>query len=112
MPVFRNIGVIGRVDSDSVIGSIRQLVAMLQGRAEKIVLEEQTANALDNHQMQVATRKLIGEICDLVIVVGGDGRSSVGDLGLERMDNSYRFERVSIQEIGCDVYERYERVRG
>jgi len=73
MPVFRNIGVIGRVDSDSVIDSIRQLVAMLEGRAEKIVLEEQTANALDNHQMQVSTRKLIGEICDLVIVVGGDG---------------------------------------
>ncbi len=73
MPVFRNIGVIGRVDSESVVDSVRQLVAMLSKRAVKIVLEEQTANALIDHQLQVATRKLIGEICDLVIVVGGDG---------------------------------------
>lgn len=73
MPVFRNIGVIGRVDSDYVVDSVRQLVGMLEKRAVKIVLEEQTANALEDHQFQVATRRLIGEMCDIVIVVGGDG---------------------------------------
>ncbi|MEP6341906.1 MAG: RibD family protein [Maricaulaceae bacterium] len=46
------------------------------------------------------------------IIVGGDGRSSVGGLGLEVMEDSYRFERVSIRDLGIDVHERYERVRG
>lgn len=45
------------------------------------------------------------------IIVGGDGRSSIGDLGLELMGDSYRFERVSIQDVGIDIHERYERVR-
>ena len=39
----------------------------------EIVLESQTAAALEDPSWQVATRKMIGEICDLVIVVGGDG---------------------------------------
>ena len=73
MPVFRNIGVIGRVDSENVVESVRQIVKMLEKRAVKIVLEKQTANALENHQLQIATRRLIGEMCDIVIVVGGDG---------------------------------------
>jgi len=73
MTGFRNIGVIGRVDSESVVESVRQLVAMLNQRAVKIILEAETANVLDDHQYQVANRKHIGEVCDLVIVVGGDG---------------------------------------
>lgn len=46
------------------------------------------------------------------IIMGGDGRSAVGDLGLDLMGDSYRFERVSINEVGIDIHERYERVRG
>ena len=71
--VFRNIGVIGRVDSRGIVESVRELVRVLENRRVKIVLEAQTAAALDDPGRQVATRKLIGEICDLVIVVGGDG---------------------------------------
>lgn len=70
---FRNIGVIGRVDTDPVKGSVRQLVELLEQRNLKVILEEQTSHVLGQHTLQVATRKLIGEVCDLVIVVGGDG---------------------------------------
>lgn len=28
---------------------------------------------MPGHGLQISTRKLLGEICDLVIVVGGDG---------------------------------------
>ncbi|MDA8790118.1 NAD(+)/NADH kinase, partial [Pseudomonadales bacterium] len=70
---FRNIGVIGRVDTESVISSVRQLVDLLELRNLKVILEEQTSHVLGQHTFQVATRKLIGEVCDLVIVVGGDG---------------------------------------
>ncbi|MBT8138573.1 MAG: NAD(+) kinase [Gammaproteobacteria bacterium] len=70
---FRNIGLIGRVDSEAVVASIRQLVELLDSRHLKVILEEQTSRALGGHSLQVASRKSIGEACDLVIVVGGDG---------------------------------------
>lgn len=70
---FRNVGVIGRVDSESVVESVRELVKVLQVRQLKIVLEAQTSAALEDPCWQVSTRKMIGEVCDLVIVVGGDG---------------------------------------
>ncbi|NNL57342.1 MAG: NAD(+) kinase [Pseudomonadales bacterium] len=70
---FRNIGLIGRVDTEPVINSVRQLVDLLEQRHLKVILEEQTSHVLGEHALQVATRKLIGEVCDLVIVVGGDG---------------------------------------
>ena len=70
---FRNIGLIGRVDSDLVRQSVQALVSLLQQRELTVVLEEETSKALDRHSLQVASRKLIGEVCDMVIVVGGDG---------------------------------------
>ncbi len=70
---FRNIGLIGRVDSDLVRQSVQALVLLLQRRELTVVLEEETSKALGSHSLQVASRKLIGEVCDMVIVVGGDG---------------------------------------
>jgi NAD+ kinase len=70
---FRNIGLIGRVDSRLIIESVRELAQLLELRGLRVILEQETSQALDTHTMQVANRKLIGEVCDLVIVVGGDG---------------------------------------
>ncbi len=71
---FRNIGLIGRVDSSAAVEeSVRTLVHLLEQRALTVILEEETSRALGRHSLQVATRKLIGEVCDMVIVVGGDG---------------------------------------
>ena len=76
---FRNIGLIGRVDSEPVRESVRALVELLERRDVTVVLEEDTSlalalpNASTSHSYQVATRQLIGEVCDMVIVVGGDG---------------------------------------
>ena len=70
---FHNIGIIGRVDSELVRESVRALVELLERRDVTVVLEEDTSRALASHNLKVATRKLIGEVCDMVIVVGGDG---------------------------------------
>lgn len=70
---FHNIGIIGRVDSEPVRESVRALVELLKRRDVTVVLEEDTSRALAAHNLKVATRKLIGEVCDMVIVVGGDG---------------------------------------
>lgn len=42
------------------------------------------------------------------IVLGGDGRSGIGSLGLEKLDLAKRFERISVSEVGDDMHERYE----
>ncbi len=43
------------------------------------------------------------------LILGGDGRSAIGDLNLEDLNLATRFNRVSLQELGDDIYERYER---
>jgi len=75
---FRNIGIIGRLVSEKqgnekVIESVRLLKRFLLARDLTVVLEKELAQAFPDHGLQVSTRKLIGEICDLIIVVGGDG---------------------------------------
>lgn len=70
---FRNIGLIGRIGSDLVLDSVKALKTFLAQNHLTVILEEEIAHLLPDHGLQVCNRKLIGEICDLVIVVGGDG---------------------------------------
>ncbi len=71
--IFRNIGIIGRVGTPTINDSVKHLLVFLESRNITVILEEQTAKVLPHHTCQIATRKQIGEVCDLVIVVGGDG---------------------------------------
>lgn len=73
MEQFRNIGIIGRMGSSQVLDTIRRLKRYLIERHLHVILEESIAEMLPGHGMQTCSRKLMGEICDLVIVVGGDG---------------------------------------
>lgn len=73
MESFRNIGVIGRMGSVKVVETLRILRNYLTRENYQVILEEDTATMLPGHGLQVASKKLIGEIADLVIVIGGDG---------------------------------------
>ncbi len=73
MEQFRNIGVVGRMGSPQVVETIRRLKAFLYEGGFGVILEEATATLLPGHQAQVASKKMLAEICDLVVVVGGDG---------------------------------------
>jgi len=42
------------------------------------------------------------------IILGGDGRDAIGDLGLQSMQSVQALLRVSIQEIGDDIWETYQ----
>ena len=44
------------------------------------------------------------------IIIGGDGRSGVADLGLEKLDSAHHFRRVGVAESGIDIRETYERI--
>lgn len=73
MEQFRNIGLIGRIGSVQVVETLKRLKNFLLNEGYQVILEDTTATVLPGHGLQVSTRKLMGEICDLVIVVGGDG---------------------------------------
>ncbi len=44
------------------------------------------------------------------IILGGDGRSAIGALGLESLNLARRYNRVAFSELGDDLHERYERL--
>ncbi|WP_313518386.1 NAD(+) kinase [Pseudomonas sp.] len=73
MEQFRNIGIIGRLGSTQVLETVRRLKRFLLDRQLHVVLEESIAEVVPGHNLQTASRRILGEICDLVIVVGGDG---------------------------------------
>ena len=73
MEQVRNIGIIGRMGSARVLETIRRLKRYLIGRHLHVILEDRIAEMLPGHNLQTSSRKLLGEVCDLVIVVGGDG---------------------------------------
>lgn len=73
MEQFRNVGIIGRLGSTRVLETVRRLKRFLLERHLHVILEDSIAELLPGHGLQTSTRKLLGEVCDLVIVVGGDG---------------------------------------
>ncbi len=73
MDCFTNIGLVGRLGSNSVIHSLKLIIPFLGERGANVILEKKIAEMLPGHGLQVCTMKMMGEICDLVIVVGGDG---------------------------------------
>lgn len=72
-PGFRNIGLIGRLGSSKVIETLKRLMRFLDEHNYQVIVEERTATVILSHGFQEADRKMLAEICDLVIVVGGDG---------------------------------------
>ncbi len=44
------------------------------------------------------------------LILGGDGRSGIGELGLTDLNMAQRFNRINILDLGDDIHERYERV--
>jgi diaminohydroxyphosphoribosylaminopyrimidine deaminase/5-amino-6-(5-phosphoribosylamino)uracil reductase len=44
------------------------------------------------------------------MVIGGEGRPGVGALAIAALAEAPHFRRVEVRELGCDLWERYERV--
>lgn len=73
MDEFRNIGLIGRLNSSRVVETVKRLSRYLIDEGYNVILDERIGEVMPGHHMQVSNVNLLGEICDLVIVVGGDG---------------------------------------
>ncbi len=73
MEHFRNIGLIGRMGSVQVVDTLRRLKKYLISEGYHLIIEENIGALIPGHGLQSSSVKMMGEVCDLVIVVGGDG---------------------------------------
>ncbi|QEP42437.1 NAD(+) kinase [Ectothiorhodospiraceae bacterium BW-2] len=70
---FSRIGIIGKFAAPTVSTTLQRLVDYLQRCELSVVLDSDTAEVWSDHGLTVVSRVQMGEQCDLVIVVGGDG---------------------------------------
>ena len=73
MDHFRNIGLIGRPGNLAVADTLSHVHQFLTQRGLHVIFDEDTAALLGNTVVQCCSWAAMGEACDLVIVVGGDG---------------------------------------
>jgi NAD+ kinase len=88
MDSFRNIGIIGR-DGSGVTESLQRLIAFLRSRGLTIIVGDHIQHLLDERDLsdvRISSRKMIGEVSDLIIVVGGDGSLLAAARTLARYD--------------------------
>ena len=70
---FRNIGLIGRPDKSSVVDTLCLIHDHLLSLGLHPVFDTATAALVPYTNTQTVSKSLLGEVVDLVIVVGGDG---------------------------------------
>ena len=70
---FEKIGLIGRSRHESSLETVQRLVHLLEDRGLDISIEKRLSSLLGEASGHITSRDDIGEHCDLVIVVGGDG---------------------------------------
>lgn len=70
---FRNIGLIGRPDKSSVVETLCLIHDHILHLGLHPVFDQETSELVPYSNIQSVSRNLLGEVVDLVIVIGGDG---------------------------------------
>lgn len=70
---FKKVGIIGFVDKVLIRGTVSRLAKFLTSAGLEAYLEENTVDGNSVDSATYCSRQKMGEICDLVVVVGGDG---------------------------------------
>jgi NAD+ kinase len=78
MTPFACIGLIGHLHNERATYSLKRLISFLQSQDIRFVLEQETSGLLVDDPMLssgslIVDMEALGKLCDLVIVVGGDG---------------------------------------
>jgi NAD+ kinase len=73
MNSFKTVGIIARLNIRNVGESVVALERFLSARGVLIAIEQETATLLPDAPHAVLPTQKLGEICDLIVVVGGDG---------------------------------------
>jgi len=70
---FKRIGIFGRTGSTSVNETLTALIQLLELNHYPVCVEKETADAMGHVHLPIVTKEELGQHCDLLIVVGGDG---------------------------------------
>ena len=70
---FKVIGVMGRVKNPGVTATLKALIDYLHSLNQTVLIDAETALSLQDTACTCVSKEAIGEQCDLLIVVGGDG---------------------------------------
>ncbi|HWU68184.1 MAG TPA: NAD(+) kinase [Stenotrophobium sp.] len=73
MSIFKTVGLIGKQSDARVSQTLAQLAQLLPKLGCALLIETQSASALTGANCAAASRQELGQRCDLLIVVGGDG---------------------------------------
>ncbi|MBV1879647.1 MAG: NAD(+) kinase [Pseudomonadales bacterium] len=73
MTEFNNIGLVARMGNDSVVESLRRVRHFLQSHNKNVLLEDTAKDLLKDSSATGYKQAEMGDKCDLVIAVGGDG---------------------------------------
>lgn len=71
--VFSTIGLISRRDSPEILDSVVAAYECLRRNGSEVIVEDVTAATLPDFSGRSAPRLELGQRCDLLVVVGGDG---------------------------------------
>lgn len=70
---FSCVGLVGRIANESTQYALKGLLSWLSTQDINVLLDEETSTVLEEYDVDIVSRKLLGKKCDLIIVVGGDG---------------------------------------
>lgn len=70
---FKNIGIVGRLDSQSVERTVTRLLAFLNKHGKEYCIEQALSDAMQDIGCQAKDRKALAQWADLIVVIGGDG---------------------------------------
>jgi NAD+ kinase len=70
---FKTIGILGRVKNPGVMETLKTLIHFLKELSQPFFVETDTAEPLNDPTIATIDRDQMGQQCDLLIVVGGDG---------------------------------------
>ena len=72
-PVFRTVGLIAKRGDARVGETLGRLIAMLRDRGLEVLLDARSRDAYPDSDTVEVARDALGDRCDLVVVVAGDG---------------------------------------
>lgn len=73
LKTFKTIGLIGRHRKEDISDTLLALINLIQQQNLSLIIEEETATFLPSQKISTCPRHLLGQKCDLIIAVGGDG---------------------------------------
>ncbi len=70
---YERVGVIARLGGESVEDSVEAVARVLDAAGVEAIYEAPAAATLSDDALRIAGREALGDQCDLIVVVGGDG---------------------------------------